>query len=358
MGKTRIYEAYTQHLQLLDKDGQLDADFDRILSDKQIVDLYEKMVWVRSFDDKAVKLQRQGRMGTWASLKGQEAAQVGVALAMADDDWLVPSFREHGLLLARGVPGHRIYAYWRGDERASVFDDTPRILPPSIPVGSQLVHGAGLGYGVELRGGKDAVVACAGDGATSEGDFHEALNFAAVFGSRTVFFIQNNGYAISMPVKRQTASASLAQKAHAYGMPGIRVDGNDPLAVYAAVAEALERARNGGGPTLIEALTYRLGDHTTSDEASRYRRAEELAYWAERDPLLRTRKYLKSRDLWDEQKEERCLTGANERVNREVKLLEEMNPQDPEEMFDSMYSELPLNLKRQREALLAEVSNG
>jgi pyruvate dehydrogenase E1 component alpha subunit len=274
---------------------------------------------------------------------------------MAPQDWLVPSFREHGIMLLMGIPGHLIYAIWKGDERANRFPEPIRCLPPAIPVGSQLLHAAGLGMAMGLKNENAVAVGCAGDGASSEGDFHEALNFAGVFKARTLFFIQNNQWAISVPFAKQTAALSIAQKSHGYGIPGIQVDGNDALAVYAAAKEALDRARSGGGATLVEALTYRVGNHTTADDASRYRPTEELEYWLARDPVERMRKFLLSRKLWDDGKEQALLSQVSASVEEEVRRLEAMPPPSPAEMFDSMYSELPWNLREQRDDYMKEI---
>jgi pyruvate dehydrogenase E1 component alpha subunit len=276
---------------------------------------------------------------------------------MADTDWLIPAFREHGAMLLHGVPGHLIYACWAGDERGSAFPEGVRCFPPAVPVGSQWPHGVGVGLSLKLRGERAAAVVFGGDGSTSQGDFHEALNCAGVFRTQTVFVIQNNQWAISVPLHRQTASATLAQKALGYGIPGIQVDGNDVLAVYAAASEALERARVGDGPTLIEAVTYRLGDHTTADDASRYRDHEELGRWQERDPLLRLRRYLERQGLWDDAQDEVLREEAQSWVEGQVERFESMAPPQPGEIFEYMYAELPPNLAEQRAALLEELGS-
>ena len=319
--------------------------------------IYRDMVRMRAMDAKALKLQRQGRMGTWPPIKGQEAIQAGVACAMADDDWLIPAFREHGIMLLRGVPGHLIYAYWAGDERGSAYPDGVRVFPVAVPVGSQWQHGTGVGLSLKLRDEPAAAVAFGGDGSTSEGDFHEALNCAGVFQSPTVFVIQNNQWAISIPLHRQTASETLAQKAHAYGIPGIQVDGNDVFAVYSAAAEALERARSGGGPTLIEAVTYRLGDHTTADDASRYREDAEVTEWEGRDPIEGLKNYMTARELWDEEPDLARLDEVSAWVDRQVANLEEMPPEDPRDIFPHMYADLPAHLKEQMAEVTGEVGS-
>ncbi len=355
MPRTRVYEAVTERLEVLDTQGRVDGALMPDLDHDQMRKLYRDMALMRAFDDKALKLQRQGRMGTWPPIRGQEAVQAGVGLAMRREDWLLPAFREHGVMLLHGVPGHLIYAYWAGDERGSRFPEGVRCFPVSVPVASQWQHGTGVGLSLKLRGEAAAAVAFGGDGSTSEGDFHEALNCAGVLKVHAVYVIQNNQWAISVPVHRQTASATLAQKAHAYGVEGIQVDGNDVFAVYAAAAGALSRARRGDGPTLIEAVTYRLGDHTTADDASRYRSDEELKAWQEKDPILRLRRYLEREGLWDEAQEQVLVEEAQKWVDSQVEALEAMPPQDPEELFTSMYADMPQNLREQAAALVREV---
>ena len=357
MPRTQIYNAITERLEILDPTGTVDDDLMPDLDPDRIRGIYRDMVQMRAMDEKALKLQRQGRMGTWPPIKGQEAIQTGVAQAMEDGDWLLPAFREHGIMLLRGVPGHLIYAYWAGDERGSSYPEGVRVFPVAVPVGSQWQHGTGVGLSLKLRGEKSVAVTLGGDGSTSEGDFHEAMNCAGVFQSNSVFVIQNNQWAISIPLHQQTAAETLAQKAHAYGIPGIQVDGNDVFAVYSVTREALERARNGGGPTLIEAVTYRLGDHTTADDASRYREDEEVAEWEERDPILRLRRYLESRDLWDEDEESAQQATAHEWVDEQVAALEAMPPQDPSEIFSHMYADLPPHLAEQMAEVLEEVGS-
>jgi pyruvate dehydrogenase E1 component alpha subunit len=229
------------------------------------------------------------------------------------------------------------------------------VFPVAVPVGSQWQHGTGVGLSLKLRGEEAVAVALGGDGSTSEGDFHEAVNCAGVFDAKTVFVIQNNQWAISVPLHKQTATETLAQKAHAYGIPGIQVDGNDVFAVYVAAREAIERARSGGGPSLIEAVTYRLGDHTTADDASRYRDEEELEKWEGRDPILRLRRYLETQGLWDDDQEAVLHEEAQAWVESEIKLLEEMSPQEPEDIFTSMYNEMPPHVAEQMAALAEEV---
>jgi len=355
MPRTRVYEAVTERLEILDTEGRVDRDLMPGLDPSEIRGLYRDMVLMRTFDGKAINLQRQGRMGTWPPIRGQEAVQAGVGHAMTEADWLLPAFREHGVMLLKGVPGHLIYAYWAGDERGSCFPEGVRCFPVAVPVGSQWQHGAGVGLSLKLRGEAAAAVTFGGDGSTSEGDFHEALNCAGVFQVPAVFVIQNNQWAISIPLHRQTASATLAQKAHAYGIPGLQVDGNDVFAVWAAATEALERARSGGGPTLIEAVTYRIGDHTTADDATRYRSEEEVASWQARDPIARLRRYLDARGLWDDARETELAEQVHAWVDEQVRALEAMPPQSPEDLFTHMYGETPPHLREQMAALVEEV---
>ncbi len=354
MPRDIIHTCTVERLEILGPDGTLDEALKPKLTGETVIDLYRTMVRMRAFDDKAVKLQRQGRMGTWAQLKGQEAVQAGVALAMNEADWLIPAFREHGLMLERGVPGHLIYAYWAGDERGACFPEGVRCLPIAVPVGSQFTHGAGIGLSLKLRGEPAAAVTFGGDGATSEGDFHEALNFAGVFHTNTVFVIQNNQWAISMPRERQTSSPTLAQKADAYGIPGLQVDGNDVFAVFTAATQALERARSGGGPSLIEAVTYRLGDHTTADDATRYRSDDELASWQKKDPILRLRRYIEVLGLWDDAKQQHLEQDVAQWVASQVDAMNAMPPADPGDIFRFMYAEMPPALAEQLNELKTE----
>lgn len=354
MPRTQIYQAVTERLEILDPEGTVDGELMPKLDAERIRRIYHDMVQMRAMDTKALKLQRQGRMGTWPPIKGQEAIQAGVAHAMAEEDWLIPAFREHGIMLLRGVPAHLIYAYWAGDERGSCFPEGVRVFPVAVPVGSQWQHGVGVGLSMKLQGEAAVAVTLGGDGSTSEGDFHEAMNCAGVFQTNSVFVIQNNQWAISIPLHRQTASETLAQKAHAYGIPGVQVDGNDVFAVYSVVAEALDRARSGGGPTLIEAVTYRLGDHTTADDASRYRDDSEVTEWEARDPIIRLRSYMEHAGYWDEDREQGLAEEVQAWVDLQVANLEEMPPQDPRDIFTHMYGELPPHLREQMAEVVGE----
>ena len=254
--------------------------------------LYRAMVFARTYDRKGMALQKQGRLATYAPFEGQEAAQIGAAAALEPNDWVVATYRDAALMWAQGYPWELLFAGRTGDERGGSPPEHVPVMPPSITVGGHMVHAVGLAWAEKLQGTDRIALTSFGDGATSEGDFHEAMNFAAVYEVGCIFLCQNNGWAISLPRERQTKSATIAEKAIAYGMPGIQVDGNDLFAVYEAVKEAADRARSGGGPTLIEAVTYRRGPHTTSDDPNRYRDPAEVEEWARRDPIERVRIYL------------------------------------------------------------------
>jgi len=350
-----VHQAVTERLEILDTEGRVDETLMPDLTGEQLVRLHKLMLRMRKFDEKALTLQRQGRMGTWGSIRGQEACQAGLVMNLRPEDWLAPSFREHGVMISMGIPMHQVYGGWKGDERCNRFPEGVNCLPPAIPVASQLVHAAGVGMGLKMRGEKTAVaVGFGGDGASSEGDFHEGLNFAGVFGARTLFFIQNNQWAISVPFRQQTAAATIAQRASGYGFPGIQVDGNDVLAVYEASRKALEHVRSGAGPSLIECLTYRVESHTTADDHTRYRKAEEVALWKGRDPVDRMRKFLVAKKLWGEKKEAAYLEEVSAEVEAEVAVLEAMPPAPATDIVDYMYAQRPWFLEEQHRQLAEE----
>ena len=285
-----------EYLSILDEDGQLDKSLEPSIADDVLLRMHRMMVLARRFDERMLNLQRQGRIGTFAPIKGQEA-QIGAAAVLEPDDWLVPSFREMPAELWRGKSMESVLLLYGGYNEGGKVPEGLNNLPVAIPVGSQTLHAAGLGYAIKYRRQKQVAMTFFGDGATSEGDFHEAMNFSAVFQIPVVFVAQNNQWAISVPRSRQTHAKTLAQKAMAYDMPGIQVDGNDLLAVYTAAKEAVDRARAGGGPSFIECVTYRLSMHTTADDPKRYRKDEEVAQWVKRDPIVRFRKYLGDKGL-------------------------------------------------------------
>jgi pyruvate dehydrogenase E1 component alpha subunit len=338
--------------QLLRPDGSLTEEGRRIwdrISQERKIDFYRWMVLARTFDRRAVILQRQGRIGTYAPLEGQEAAQVGSALALTREDWIFPSYREHGVAMIAGMPLDRIFLYWMGRVEGNVAPEGVRVLPPYVPIATQLPQAMGAAWAAKLKGELSAAVAYFGDGATSEGDFHEALNFAGVFRLPCIFFCQNNHYAISVPFTRQSATPTVAEKACAYNLPGIRVDGNDVLAVYHSMMEAVERARRGEGATLIEAVTYRKGAHTTADDATRYRDVEEVADWVERrDPLTRLEQLLIQEGLLTTEEVEAYHQQCREEVEGAWQKADQAEAPPPSHLFAHVYASLPAELKRQR----------
>jgi len=339
-------------LRILQPDGRLDKSLRPDLGDETIQSLYRHMVLIRLADQKALALQRQGRLGTYAPVIGQEAAQAGSAHALQKADWVFPSFRETGVLYLHGVPLRDIYLYWMGFEMGQKAPPGVNVFPISVPVGTHPLHAVGAGYAAKLQKEKICTIAYFGDGATSEGDFHEAMNFAGVLNTPTIFFCQNNQYAISVPRKKQTASQTIAQKAIAYGFPGVQVDGNDLLAVYAATREARERAVSGLGPTFIEAVTYRFGPHTTADDPTKYREDAEVEEWRKLDPMLRLQKYLGERDLWNEVLEAQWKAETEKILNQAIQEAEAVPLPDPKEMFLYTFAEPPPPLKEQMEDYL------
>ena len=316
-----------------------------------LLSLYRAMVLTRAFDLKAVSLQRTGRLGTYAVSLGQEAVAVGVASAMRREDVLVPSYRDTGALLWRGTKMEEILLYWGGDERGNLTSGPSHDFPICIPVGSQAPHAAGVAYALKFRKEPRVAVCLFGDGATSKGDVWEAMNFAGVGKLPVVFVANNNQWAISVPLKLQTASATLAQKAIAAGFPGEQVDGNDVIAVRAAAESAIAAARAGEGPRLIEAVTYRLSDHTTADDATRYRPPEEVqARWKE-EPIARLRAYLVGRNAWGKSEEERLAAEGQELIEGAGERYLATEPRAPATIFDHLYAELPKVYARQRREL-------
>jgi pyruvate dehydrogenase E1 component alpha subunit len=318
------------------------------LSAERKKDFYRWMTYIRMFDRRSVILQRQGRIGTYAPLEGQEAAQVGSALALDKEDWIFPSYREHGVAMIAGMPLPQIFLYWMGRVEGCKPPEGVRLLPPSVPIATQIPHAVGAAWASKLKKERSVAVAYFGDGATSEGDFHEACNFAGVFKVPAILFCQNNGYAISVPFSRQSASETVAQKASAYNFPGVRVDGNDVLAVYDVMTQAVERARAGQGPTLIEAVTYRKGNHTTADDATRYRPEVEVREWVERrDPLERYVKLMKAEGLLTDAEMAEWEEECKERVDRGIREAEASVPAPPPHLFAHVYAEPGVNELRQ-----------
>ncbi|HET8740034.1 MAG TPA: pyruvate dehydrogenase (acetyl-transferring) E1 component subunit alpha [Acidimicrobiia bacterium] len=308
-------------LRVVDIDGSLIGD-DPGLDPELYQTMYRNMVLSRTLDRRMLALQRQGRIGTYAMLEGQEAVQIGSALALEPNDFVFPSYREHGVQVTRGLPIEVLLAYWKGLPNARWDMEKYRTGIVTVPIASQLPHAVGYSYMTRLRGEDTVTVTYFGDGATSEVDFHSGMNFAGVWKTPTVFICANNLYAISVPYERQTGSETIAQKAQAYGFEGIRVDGMDPVAVYLATKVAVRRAREGHGPTLIEALTYRYGPHATADDPTLYRSDEEVERWRQKDPIDRLRRFLESRGEWDERVEEKVAMEVTDQVDAAVTALE------------------------------------
>jgi pyruvate dehydrogenase E1 component alpha subunit len=345
-------------IQLVTPDGSPTGEqrYHRDLPPETLTWLYESMVVTRELDTEFVNLQRQGELALFASCRGQEAAQIGAAACLRKTDWMFPQYREVGALLVRGVTAPQIGAVWRGRWHGGLEFTKKCCAPLAIQIGTNGLHAVGAAMAAQRLGEDSVTVAFIGDGGTSEGDSHEALNLASVFRAPCVFFVQNNHWAISLPVSQQQAGPSIAHRAIGYGMPGIRVDGNDVLACYAVVAEAAARAREGGGPTLIEAVTYRIGPHTTSDDPTKYRSDEELAHWLARDPIERYRTYLQNLDVWSNRLEER-VQRRSQRLRTELReWIIETPDVDITDVFDTVYHNITPELARQRDQLTSELA--
>jgi pyruvate dehydrogenase E1 component alpha subunit len=361
MGLKTVYQAEVKYLQVMDENGKLDeslaADIRDVLTDERLVEMYREMIVARELDEAAFKLQRSGRMGTFPQNKGQEAVAFGAAAALKKGhDHILPSYRENAALFQHGLPMHYVLLHWMGDERGNQIDPNQyHVSPICVEIGAQCLHAAGWAWAFKLQNKKNGTDKVAmvffGDGATSEGDFHEGMNFASVLKAPAVFVCQNNKWAISVPTSKQSASETFAQKAIAYGMPTIQVDGNDVFAVYKACRDMVKHAREGKGPGFVEALTYRLADHTTADDASRYRPAEEVERARRQDPLVRVRKYLESKKLWDDARQAEAQERAKKIVREVIHAATSIEKPTPADMFDHCYAELPPDLLLQRETM-------
>jgi pyruvate dehydrogenase E1 component alpha subunit len=346
---------------IVEADGTFDAALDPGLPEKDLLKVYRGMVLARSLDNRMLSLQRQGRIGFYVPSTGQEACQVGGVFPLRPEDWVFPAYREPGAALWRGFPLQALVHQFFGNAAdASRGRQMPNhyglrdvnYVSVSSPVGTQLPLAVGAAWAAKIRGDKIVTLTFFGDGATSQGDFHTAMNFAGVYKTPTVFFCQNNQWAISVPREKQTASKTLAMKANAYGFEGVRVDGNDVLAVIETTGHAVDRARAGGGPTLIEAVTYRMGPHSSSDDPTRYRPAAQVEEWKRKDPITRFKAYLEKRDLWDEIDDGHLQKELDDMITEAIRVAEKTPPPPLETVFTDVYAEMPPHLREQMEEFM------
>ncbi|MBO0960502.1 pyruvate dehydrogenase (acetyl-transferring) E1 component subunit alpha [Neobacillus sp. MM2021_6] len=344
-------ETVVEKIQYLDENGKLTGESPDV-KDEELINLYKWMIQARSFDQRALKLQRQGRIGTYAPMIGQEAAQIGSAFSLEKQDWVYPSYREVGVSLVHGVPMENFFLYTMGHLKGTA-SESANVFPVQIIIGAQCLHAVGGAWAGKYNKENSVSVAYIGDGGTSEGDFHEALNFAGVYKLPVVFFVQNNQWAISVPISKQTGSASISQKAVAYGITGVQVDGNDALAVYSTMKQALERARQ-GKPVLVEAITYRQGPHTTADDPTKYRDSGELEKWLAMDPLKRMKAFLMEKEIWNEELEQKEYEWADKKVSEAFELAVNTPRSKVEEIFGLVYEQKTNQLTEQLNSIPTE----
>ncbi len=348
-------------LTIIEKDGKVAKAKDPNLSREELEQIYTAMVMTRVMDERGLVLQRQGRIGFYLPSTGQEASHIGSAFALRDSDWLFPAYRQQGILLLRGAPLNQVVAEWIGNA-ADVCKGRQmpvhysfraiHFFSVSSPIGTQISQATGAAMAARARKEDTVVMTWFGDGGTSSNDFHAGLNFAGVFKSPVVFVCENNQWAISVPLEQQTRSETIARKAEAYGMPGVRVDGNDVLAVYRVCKEAVERARKGEGPTLIETVTFRMGPHSSSDDPTRYRDPKLVEEWKRRDPIERFRKYLTQRGIWNEDFEQKLQESCKQKLKDALEFAEAQPKPDPESLFEDVYMNPTPQLRAQRDELL------
>ncbi|MFC0523968.1 pyruvate dehydrogenase (acetyl-transferring) E1 component subunit alpha [Pontibacillus salicampi] len=343
--------------QILNEDGEIvNENAMPDLSDEDLQELMRRMVYTRILDQRSIALNRQGRLGFYAPTAGQEASQLGSQFAMEKEDFLLPGYRDVPQLIFHGLPLYQAFLFSRGHYHGNQMGEV-NAVSPQIIIGAQITQTAGVALGMKKRGKKNVAVTYTGDGGASQGDFYEGINFAGAFNAPAIFFVQNNRYAISVPVEKQSKAQTIAQKAVAAGIDGLQVDGMDVLAVYKATQDARERAINGEGPTLIETLTYRYGPHTMAgDDPTRYRTEEDENEWEKKDPLVRFRKYLESKDLWSEDKENEVIENAKEEIKAAIKKADEQPKQKVTDLISIMHEELPPNLQKQMEEYEAKES--
>lgn len=353
----------SEMLRVVDAEGNCRRELEPNLSAEELKELYRAMVYTRVFDVKMLSLQRQGRISFYAPCIGEEAAHIGSTYAVRPSDWIFPQYREPGITLLRGMPLAMMVSQLMGNAEdpmkgrnfANTWGDRAlNIVYPSAVVATQIPMAVGTALAAMIRGDEIVTLVFFGDGATSSGHFHSGMNMAGVYKTPTIFVCKNNQYAISTPVQTQTASKSIAVKALAYGLEGVQVDGNDVLAVYRATEEAEERARAGGGPTLIEAVTYRLGPHSTSDDPGRYRSEEEVEAWRSGEPVTRFRRYLERKGVWNDTDEEKLQESADEDISEAIRRAEAAPPPPIESLFEDVYHEMPRHLREQMQQALQE----
>ncbi|MTH52563.1 pyruvate dehydrogenase (acetyl-transferring) E1 component subunit alpha [Bacillus mangrovi] len=327
------------------------------LSDDQLKELMRRMVYTRILDQRSISLNRQGRLGFYAPTAGQEASQIASHFALEKDDFILPGYRDVPQIIWHGLPLYQAFLFSRGHFHGNQMPEDVYALSPQIIIGAQYIQTAGVALGMKKRGKEAVAITYTGDGGASQGDFYEGINFAGAFKAPAIFVVQNNRYAISTPVEKQSAARTIAQKAVAAGIVGIQVDGMDPLAVYAATAEARERAIAGEGPTLIETLTFRYGPHTMAgDDPTRYRTKDIENEWEEKDPLVRFRKFLEGKKLWSEEEENKVIEQAKEEIKEAIKKADDYPKQKVTDLMGIMYDEMPNNLKEQFEIYKAKES--
>lgn len=353
---SKVYAKFSvSYMQVLDEDGKVDTKLEPAISDDDLLKLYRVMLTSRRLDERMLKLQRQGRLGTLPVCVGQEAVSAAAAIAMGDKDWFVGAYRELAGRLMRGEALVKPMMVYNGMEEGNMTEGMDNVTPVAIILASQVPHAVGIAYAMKIRGEKDAVVSFNGDGSTSEGDWHEALNFASVWRTPNVFIVQNNHWAISTPLSKQMHNQSIAQRGIAYDMECLQVDGNDPLAVYKATREALDRAKKGEGPTLIEALTYRMLMHTTADDPKKYRNESEVEEWVKRDPITRFKIYLVGKKLWDEKKDEALEEEIKGQIDAAVKEFESISGLKMDAPFDYIFGEPNALIEEQRAEFLEDL---
>jgi pyruvate dehydrogenase E1 component alpha subunit len=339
-----------ERVSILDEHGNFDEKLGKgLIPDADLLKLYETMVTCRMMDEVAFKLQRSGRMGTYPQNMGQEANSLGAAYALNNDDWLVTCYRENCGLMWRGVPIDSILLHWMGDERGNAMPRPHHATPIAVPIGTQMLHATGLAWAAKYRGQKQIACTFFGDGATSEGDFHEACNFAANLDIPVIFFCQNNFWAISVPGRIQCSAPTVAQRGIAYGMPCLQLDGNDLFAVVYGVRKAIEHARTTGKPFFIEGVTYRLGDHTTADDARRYRDQAEVDAWKARDPITRLRNYMTKKGIWSDAKDAALREAAEASCMATIERCEQVEHPVRSDVFNYTFADLPADLATQRD---------